>query len=283
MKKYIFGLAVLAGWLFASCDTDNIGAVYTSTAQNISFENEEPATVVVKGSAITLPVTLVRSNTAGSYTAYYTLEAEEDGIFTDKNEGKAVFADGEWKTTITVDAANMQGGTLYTFTLTLCDEDIETTDTILGKTNNIMTTVSVMCDYDWIEAGKCSFTDYTFSDGASADDVTILNASGTNIYRIVQPFIAAYGGGNDGFSTDSGITFTFNDDNSISFITDASGIVATADQYDFLWDDRYVPDYCNIVNVGNIYQCSMLGLVSGAGPYTGFAFDFEWTEGWPGN
>jgi hypothetical protein len=283
MKKYIFGLAVLAGWLFTSCNTDNIGAVYNSTAQNISFENDEPATIVVKGSQISVPVTLVRSNRVGSYTAHYTLEADEEGIFTDKNEGKAVFADGEWKTTITVDAANMKGGNMYTFTLTLSDEDILTTDTVIGKDNNIMTTVSVMCDYNWIEAGKCLFADYTFSDGTMAENVTILNAEGTNLYRIEKPFMAVYGEGSDGFTTDTGITFEFNDDESITFVTDNKGIVVTADQYDFVWVDQYVPDYCNIVQNDDIYECTMLGLVSGAGYYTGFAFSFQWTEGWPGN
>ncbi len=280
MKKYI--LAVFAGLLLTSCDTDNIGAVYSSSAQNIAFEKETPATVVTKYSEISLPVTLTRSNTAGSYTAHYTLESEDEGIFTDKNEGVATFANGEWKTTINVDAANMEIGTTYTFTLTLSDEDIETTDTIIGTSNNIITTVSVMCDYNWVKAGTCTFTDYTFSDeGTTAEDVTILNADGTNIYRIVQPFIAAYGEGDDGFNSDTGITFTLNDDYSISFVTDG-GLVVSADQYDFVWVDDYVPDYCNIVNTGNSFECVMLGVISGAGYYTGFAFDFEWTEGWPG-
>ncbi len=282
MKKYI--LAVFAGLLLASCDTDNIAALYETNAQNISFENEEPATVVTKASEITLPVTLMRSNTKGTYTAHYTLDTADEGIFTDNNEGVAVFADGEWKTTITVDAANMEIGTTYTFTLTLSDEDIETTDTILGKTNNILTTVSVMCDYKWVEAGKCKFTDYTMYEGVpySAEDVTILHADDTNIYRIDKPFMAVYGEGDAGFSTDTGITFELNDDNSITLITNG-GIVASADQFDFVWLDQYVPDYCNSSVNGNIFHYVMLGLVGGAGYYTGFEFEFEWTEGWPGN
>ncbi|MBO4841629.1 MAG: hypothetical protein J5524_11110 [Bacteroidaceae bacterium] len=187
MKKYI--LAVFAGLLLASCDTDNIAALYETNAQNISFENEEPATVVTKASEITLPVTLMRSNTKGTYTAHYTLETADEGIFTDKSEGVAVFADGEWKTTITVDAANMQGGTLYSFTLTLSDEDIETTDTILGKSNNILTTVSVMCDYDWEELGTGYYNSELFEEGW---DQPVYRAVGTNIYKLPDCLYKGY-------------------------------------------------------------------------------------------
>ena len=68
MKKYILGLAVLAGMMFTACDTDNVGTIYTTNAQNISFENSEPSAVVTKTSAVSVPVAITRSNTASEYT-----------------------------------------------------------------------------------------------------------------------------------------------------------------------------------------------------------------------
>ena len=146
--------------------------------------------------------------------------------------------------------------------------------------------IKIHSDYNWVSAGSCLFVDYTFSDsdnGDAARDVPIINAEGTNLYRIVQPFMAVYGKGGNGFSVDTSIEFTMNADYSINLVHDEDGIVVTADQYDFVWVDKYVPDYCNVVNNGNVYQASMLGLVSGEGYYTGFSFAFQWTTGWPGN
>ena len=279
--KYILGLFALVG-IMTSCNKDNIGGIYTPYTQNVSFESDEAVNILTSESTAEFTIRLVRNVSKGEYTAHYTFDTESEGIFTDSNEGVITFADGQSVAVISMSASNMEKGTEYTGTLTLSDEDIETADTIIGNPTFI-TTVTVMCDYEWEEAGKCTCTDYTFAEtGTTAEGVTILHAAGTNIYRIIQPFIAAYGEGEEGFSSDTGITFTLNNDYSITFVTNG-GIVATADQYDFVWEDQYVPDYCNIVNVGNIYQCSMLGLVSGAGYYSGFAFDFEWTEGWPGN
>ena len=185
MKKYILGLAVLAGGLFASCDTDNIGAEYSSTAQNISFENDKPATVVTKASSITVPVNIVRSNVNGEYTAHYSLSSEDAGIFTDSNNGSVTFAAGEWSKTINLNVANMKGGTLYTCKLALSDADALTADTVLHKENNIETVISVMCDYNWVSLGEGAFTSNMFGDAWA---VEVMKAEGINVYKLVSPY-----------------------------------------------------------------------------------------------
>ena len=280
--KYIIGLFALVG-LMTSCDKDNVGGIYTPYTQNISFESDEAVDILTSESSAEFTIRLVRNITKGEYTVHYVFDTEDEDIFTDENGGTVTFADGQAVAVISMKASNMEKGVEYTGTLTLSDEDIETADTIIGNPI-VITNITVMCDYEWVEAGKCKFTDYTMYEGVpySAENVTILHADGTNIYRIDKPFMAVYGEGDEGFSTDTGITFELNDDNSVTLITNG-GIVASADQFDFVWLDQYVPAYCNSTVNGNTYQFTMLGLVGGEGYYTGFAFEFEWTEGWPGN
>lgn len=282
LNKYFLALVVFAGSLLTSCNQDNEGAIYRPYTQNVSFEVEEPGQVLANTSSVEVPVRLIRSDKSESYTAHYSLDVSEEGIFSTDGNGSVTFEPGQSIAVVTVKANNMQMGNEYECTLTLSEADIALADTILNNAN-YKTVVSVMCDYNWVSAGTCKFIDYTFSDGDSADGVAIENAEGTNLYRIVEPFISVYGKGADGFEKESGIEFYLNSDYSITYKVGAGDIVCTADGYSFVWLDKYVPDYCYSVNEGNYYEASFLGLVNGEGYYTGFAFGFEWTEGWPGN
>ncbi|SHK97936.1 hypothetical protein [Xylanibacter ruminicola] len=211
MKKYILGLAVLAGMMFTACDTDNVGTIYTTTAQNISFENAKPAKIVTKASSITVPVSIVRTNTNGEYTVHYTLSSEEDGIFSDSNNGAVTFAAGEWSKTFNIDVTNMKGGTLYTATLTLSEEDAQSADAVLNTQTNTTTTISVMCDYNWVAVGT-GF--YSSPDWWEAEyEVDIEKAEGTNLYRIKNLFA-------DGYD----IEFTIGDDNVVTVLPQESWI-----------------------------------------------------------
>ena len=209
MKKYILGLAVLAGGLFASCDTDNIGAEYNTTAQNISFENAKPATVVTKASSITVPVSILRSNTNGEYTAHYSLSSEDAGIFTDSNNGSVTFAAGEWSKIINLNVANMKGGTLYSCKLALSDADVQTADTVLHKENNVETVINVMCDYDWVAVGKGFYSSLEWWE--EEFEVEIEKAEGTNLYRIKNLFAKDYD-----------IQFTIGSDNVVTVLPQES-------------------------------------------------------------
>lgn len=147
MNKILFGLAVLASGLFASCDTDNEGTVYNVYTPNVSFEASKVENLVSE-SETEVKVTLTRFGKSGEYTVHYTGVADTDGIFTDENEGTATFANGSSTATITLKAANMEKGESYTYTLTLSDEDIATADTIIGKPSHKIDVV-VTCDYTW--------------------------------------------------------------------------------------------------------------------------------------
>jgi hypothetical protein len=228
---------------------------------------------------VTIPVRVVRATTTGSLTANYTATASDEGIFTDSGNGSVTFADGQGVAVITVNANNLEKGKDYTYTLTFGAAEAATADTITNS-QNLQTVISIHSDYNWVSAGTCTFVDYTFGDGVAAKNVSIIHAEGTNIYRIIQPFMAVYGKGGSGFSVDTGIEFLLNADKTITLVHDANGIVCTADQYDFVWVDAYVPDYCNIVCNGNVFQANMLGLVSGDGYYGGFSFAFQW-DGMP--
>ena len=281
INKILFGLAIAILGVMTSCDTNVEGVTYSPMSQNVSFETKAPAAITTSESSITVPVRITRSITVGTYTANFTAVASEDGIFTNDANGSVTFADGQGVAIINVTADNLKKGADYIYTLTLSDADEATADTITNK-QNITTTVKIHSDYNWISGGSCTFIDYTFSDGDKAQNVPIQHAEGTNLYRIVKPFIAVFGGGSEGFTTDTGIQFTLNDDYTINFVVGADDIICEADQYTFCWPAKYVGSYCILNCDGNLYEAEMLGLVDGEGYYTGFAFAFEWTTGWPG-
>lgn len=283
INKIILGLAVAMMGVLTSCETDVEGVTYSPMGQNVSFEVEKPSTITTSETSITIPVRIIRSIKGGAYTANFTASASEEGIFSNDANGSVSFADGQGVAVINVKADNLAKGVDYTYTLTLSDTEKAAADTIT-KTQNLSTVITIHSDYNWVAAGTCTFVDYTISDseeGDAASKVPILNAEGTNLYRIVQPFMAVYGKGAAGFSVDTSIDFLLNADGTITLVYDADGIVCTADQYDFVWVEEYVPDYCNITCNGNVFIANMLGLVSGDGYYTGFAFAFQW-NGMPG-
>lgn len=283
INKILLGLTIVVAGMMVSCNTDAEGTIYSPDGMNVSFESEAPATITTSESSITIPVRIMRYISKGAYTVNFTTEASEEGIFTTDGNGSVTFADGENVAIVNVIADNMAKGADYTYKLTLSEADAAT----VASTNNqnITTTIKIHSDYNWLSAGNCTFIDYTFSDGTEALNVPIQQAEGTNIYRIVEPFIAVYGDASeDGFASDTGILFTLNDDNTIDFVIGEDDIICALDgkDYLFVWPAAYVGSYCNLFSNDNLYFAEMLGLVGGEGYYTGFAFEFEWTTGWPG-
>ena len=59
MNKILMGLAIMAGGLFTSCDTDNEGTIYNVYTPNVSFETDEAETLVSESST-DVKVKLVR-------------------------------------------------------------------------------------------------------------------------------------------------------------------------------------------------------------------------------
>ncbi len=177
--QYIIGLTLLAASM-TSCDTDNVGTTYNPTTQNISFDSENAASVTTTANEVDIKVMVSRNIKQGEYTAHYTLDASEDGIFTDANNGAIKFADGQSIAYISLKASNFVRGEEYTATLTLSDADIETTDPVIG--NPIYTTtVTVASDYTWTELGTGYYYSELFGEGW---DQPILKAVEANVYKM---------------------------------------------------------------------------------------------------
>lgn len=274
MKKYILGFALLAGLALTSCNKDNEGAIYQPSWQNVSFEMESPNQILTQDASITIPVRLIRANTEGAYTAHYTLASETEGIFTDNNSGQVTFEVGKNEAFVNLSAANMKKGNLYEAVLTLSDADVAQNDTITGTAVN-ETKISIMCDYNWVSAGTCTFTDFNFSesdDGDSAKGVEILNGEGSNVYRIVSPLYTVYG--DKAFLTNApNIDFYLNADGSISL---PEGQVCDMAGYWLYMDTKNYGGYCFVEQSGNTYVVHHL-LLQGSSLYIG-QFMFTWNK-----
>ena len=209
MKKYLFGLALFAGLALTSCNTDNEGALYHPSVQNVSFEASAPAQITVSSSSAEIPVRLVRAQTTDAYTAHYTL-TDPKGIFTDANGGQVTFERGMAEAIVTLKANNMEIGNAYSATLQLSEADKAQADTL---TNSAIakTTISVMCDYNWISVGKGHYDSPEWWEDSY--DVNIVLAEGTSpkLYKIIGLFEAGYD-----------IKFTISDDNKVNVPAQAS-------------------------------------------------------------
>lgn len=261
MNKILMGLAVLAGGLFASCDTDNEAAVYNVYTPNVSFV-DGTTSVTTPESSVEVKVTLTRFGSNGDLTVHYTGSSEDAGIFTDLSSGEATFANGSTTTTVTIKAENLVKGQEYTYTLKLDDESVATADTIVGNPITVAEVV-VMCDYNWISAGTCTFIDYNFSDGEAIQGVKVENGEGSNVYRIV-----------DAYGKDTGnITFILNSDGTIQL---KDGKHCAYSGYAVYYDSVNYGAYCYVENEGNHYVVNHL-LVAGSSLYIG-GFDFIWDK-----
>ena len=274
MYKYIIGLMMFAG-LVTSCNTDNIGGVYTPTAQNISFVSDEAVNTITAESDIEVTIGLLRNITKGEYTAHYTLTSEQEGVFTDLNGGTVTFADGSAKAYVTLKLNGMEKGNEYKATLTLSDADIETADENIGKPT-VITNVTVMCDYEWVPAGTCTFYDNTIDESTlTAEGVSVENALGTNLYRLVD----AYKSIPDAGLLDSGISFTLNDDGTFDIVRDAEGVITNVSMggtaYPIVWLDEFAPDYCNTAVEGNLYTTNAFILIGGDLYLASFSFEWD--------
>ena len=260
-------MALVAAVALTSCDQENKGAIYEPDVANISFINGSQSALTDKTS-IEVPVAIGRATTKGSYTATVALSNASEGV--SLKSDKVTFADGEGLAYATIVISGMKQGNEYHATLNLSDADKQTANTEFGK-QVTSTNVSVMCDYNWIPAGTCTFVDYTFGDGVVGEDIMIENGEGSNIYRIVAPYYYTYP--DDGATLDN-ITFTLNSDGSISM---PEGDWFSLWGYGFYYDTVDWGDYCYVLQDGNTFDVNFLLKVGGAITYTA-EFMFEWNE-----
>ena len=184
LGKYILGLALISAGL-TSCDQENMGAIYEPTAKNISFISGELSTLT-KANSITIPVTISRSITDGTYTATVIISDESEGVSLQNNQ--VTFADGEGLATVNVDFTNMAPGQTYSCNLALSEADAATVNEFGSQVSS--TTVSVMCDFDWESIGNGHYISPEW--WAEEFDVPIEHAKGSNIYRMIGLFQAGY-------------------------------------------------------------------------------------------
>ena len=264
LGKYILGLALVAAGL-TSCDQENISAIYEPSVANISFLTGEQSALTDKTS-IEVPVAVGRAMTNGSYTATVTMSDASEGVSLKSNQ--VTFVDGEGMAYATVVITGMEQGYNYSCTLSLSDADKQTANTEFGE-QITSTKVVVMCDYNWIPAGTCTFFDYTFGDGEVGENVPIQNGEGSNVYRIISPYTYVYP--DDGAPAHK-ITFYLNNDGSISM---KEGDWFTLWGYGFYYDTADWGNYCYVQQEGNLYDVCHLLKVDGAVTYTA-EFAFQW-------
>ena len=185
LGKYILGLALIAVGL-TSCDQDNKGAIYEPTHENITFMSAEQSTLT-KEQTLEVPVAVTRSITKGTYTANVTLSEQSEGVSLKSNQ--VTFADGEGMAYATVVFSNMFPGQTYSGKLSLSAADAGTANPDFGEAVTT-TTVSVMCDFDWLELGNGFYSSPEWWE--EEFDVPIVQAKGTNIYRMIGLFQTGY-------------------------------------------------------------------------------------------
>ena len=203
LNKYLLGLAVVVMGTFSACNTDVEGEYYRSDFNNVSFDVASASVSVANDvSSATVPVRIIRANTANAYTAHYTASASADGIFTDDKNGTVEFAPGQEAAIINVSANNLEKEVGYTYTMTLSDADIATADTITN-TQKKKITVSVLREGDWNSIGKCLYRDNViagfFTAAVTEYPVEVLeSAFNPGLYRLKNPYGEIYPYNEDG-------------------------------------------------------------------------------------
>jgi len=264
LGKYILGLALIAA-AFTSCDTENKGAIYEPTVANISFMTAEPSTVVTKASSIEIPVALSRAIKNGSYTANVTLTDAPANVSLKSNQ--VTFADGEGIAYATVVFNEMEPGETYTAKVSLSEADAKTANTEFGE-QLATSTVSVMCDFNWIDAGTCDLYDFTCAmfglpAPTEAKGVKVIQGERSNVYRILDPMEALFPGDPDNDHDYLEFTLT---DGKMSF---TEGFHVSYWGYYIYYVPSQYGSYCFVTDDGNTHDFNFLLNDKDGGLYSG--------------
>ncbi len=191
INKYLCGLAVGVSMLFASCNTDNIGAEYygSNEGQGITFAAAKLTATAVQASSPQFQIPIYRSNIIGDFTGSVTATGTIDGEAADCfSVSGFTFKSGEAKTDITVDVSALEIGKVLALTLAYTDS------VNMSPTNIEKVTVNVSVEYTWQSLGTGTFVDaWTTGSDANPDGVVakveILKAEGFDRYRVVKPYV----------------------------------------------------------------------------------------------
>lgn len=240
-----------------------------SAGQHISFESASNE-FLAEGTSGTFNVKLTRRVADGEYRAVVSLEDAPENM--SLNDNNIVFNDGELTAEAEIYCYSIAPTGTYSGVLKLSDADIATAVPLVPQITSATVKVIGPMGEGWIDAGSCTFTDYTWEDGYTAINVPVLNKEGTNKYCIVSPLAHVY---TSSYSYGEGDTsnwfFYLNADGSISIDEGESlnywGYMA---YYSSAYADR-----CYINQDGNTYDVNFL-LKQGSELYIGGRFVFTW-------
>ena len=240
---------------------------FETEGQHISFETAEQHVVSYSPGYQEVTVTLTRAVSTYDYRAHLTICNQTDPDDIRYYDEDIIFYAGENTATATIYTSYMQIGDTYSCVLTLSDADIATANPSLGE-QITSTTVTIEVNSEWEPAGTCTFIDYNWENGYSADNIPVQKLIGsTNQYRIKDPLYAIYGTAN---GTD--FEFQLNDDGSITVPEGYWTLNYWG--YECYYDSTNYGDYCYIEQDGNTYHVHHI-LVYGNSRYIA-RFSFIW-------
>ena len=285
MKHIKFlAIAFVSMLALASCNTDQEGPIYTPMSENVSL-SQETQSYMTEDSEIDIPVRFVRSDTKSESTVHYTLDTKTAGNFSDPNNGQVTFKAGEGVAVVTFKAIHMEKGVTYNATLSLSEEDAAKADTIT-KNALTQTAISVMCDYEWEDAGTAKFSDTVFGEGTDTVDVQVKHAvtDDVKLYKLIAPYTALYGPADQNGIGEADIKFYLNADYSAKSLERLGKLdLIPSSGYQFYFDTKNYGDSCYIANKGNVFEVSSLLYKESDGKLYGpGSFSFVWDK-WPGN
>lgn len=219
--------------------------------QNISFfaasQNE-----TVTSSDTFIPVAITRGDTQGTYTAEVWAEPESFNV-TPLQCVYVTFDEGQNVAYLQVPFNGMSVGETYSCTLSLSQQDAQTTNPEYGQ-QILSTTLSVKNDLNWENAGTARFIDHIATDGDQCD-VQVLKtvlASDQVRYRMVRPYQTLFANSSDAtyFTNDGDFEFTLSSNGDPISVESGNMIEG---YYEFFYDPVNWGSYCTFTRQGNHY------------------------------
>lgn len=278
MKKinnYIVVLVAGLVTMLSSCNTDNEGTIYTPTLPEVSFFAEQQSKIIpLEETGIDLNIRIVRGKTSGTYTVDYTATISDETAFSDESNGSVTFSDGEGTAFVVLKGQNLEIGKTYTIDLALSEENKKD----MSERGISATTISVMRDYNWVDAGTVLFSEVDF--GLGDVEIPIQRADGFNQYRLPDLYYNLTGGEDEDVAEGGHLQFTLDDDyNAVSIVPVASFVDLGVGYYLYYNPEKY-PDYCSFSNEGNKYTLNYILSEDKSGLIPAGA-SFVWKEGYP--
>jgi len=268
VKKSYLAMIAMAMLVLASCtDKYSYDAAPVLSNAKITLEAEE-TNFYFEGAVEKQEFTFKVNRPSGEGTATVALVCDNEKVSLPES---VTFNDGETSKEITA-TSSLAKGEKITVSISAAESDAN----IYSQSQYIVITIE-RDKYAWIDCGKATFYDFTFSDGDNTE-VVVQRCEGegvANTYKLVNPYFTLFeeGSGDIKFELDS----TGKPKN---LITDGGVVVTGPSGYEFYFNTTSYAAYCYFEFADGAYQVGSL-LKKGSSLYTGGAFAFVWTEGYP--